>query len=107
MRFAAIMVGNSSSGLIEAPSFSLPVVNIGTRQDGRVRGANVIDVPTNRLQIHAAIEKALSMPFRTSLRGMRNPYDAGRPAGEIIIDAFRRAPPKEQLLTKAFHDLIL
>ena len=72
---SAVMVGNSSSGLTEAPSFRLPVVNIGDRQRGRVRAANVIDVPCTRDAILKGIKRATSARFRASLRGMRNPYD--------------------------------
>ena len=59
MKYAAAMVGNSSSGIIEAPSFSLPVVNIGLRQEGRLRGKNVIDVPYNTNAILKGIRQAL------------------------------------------------
>ncbi|PYM52461.1 MAG: UDP-N-acetylglucosamine 2-epimerase (hydrolyzing), partial [Candidatus Rokuibacteriota bacterium] len=52
------MIGNSSSGLIEAPSFGLPVVNVGSRQRGRLRGANVIDVEPSREDILRGIEGA-------------------------------------------------
>ena len=58
------MVGNSSSGLIEAPSFGLPVVNVGDRQRGRLRAANVIDVGHDREAIAAAIRRALDPGFR-------------------------------------------
>jgi UDP-hydrolysing UDP-N-acetyl-D-glucosamine 2-epimerase len=72
----AVMIGNSSSGLIEAPSFSLPVVNIGDRQQGRIRAENVIDVECDPQEILGAIGKALQPQFRTRLRSMVNPYDA-------------------------------
>jgi GDP/UDP-N,N'-diacetylbacillosamine 2-epimerase (hydrolysing) len=71
----AVMIGNSSSGLIEAPSFELPVVNIGARQEGRVRGANVIDTDCDSEQIVAAIKTALAPEFRGRLRSSPNPYD--------------------------------
>ena len=73
MGFAAAMVGNSSSGIIEAASFHLPVVNIGSRQLGRVRGANVIDTPCQRLEITRAVEQATSTGFRDRLSDLRNP----------------------------------
>ena len=74
MSLASAMVGNSSSGLIEAPSFELPVVNIGSRQDGRVRAANVIDVGHSREEILVGIQKALTSQFRYRLRHIDNPY---------------------------------
>ncbi len=60
MKVASVMVGNSSSGIIEAPSFGLPAVNIGIRQEGRERGKNVIDVGHNKTEIIKAIKKALT-----------------------------------------------
>src|SRR6185503_3958938 len=78
MRHAAVIVGNSSSGLLEAPSFELPSVNIGRRQDGRVRGVNVQDVPHDEPAIEGAVRRAIRPEFRASLRGMKNPYGDGR-----------------------------
>jgi len=103
----AVMVGNSSSGLIEAPSFRLPVVNIGDRQRGRVRAANVLDVPCSRDAILGGIKRAISSRFRTSLRGMRNPYDRfhdGR-ASERIKDVLKHVSLSSDLLKKRFYDL--
>jgi UDP-N-acetylglucosamine 2-epimerase (non-hydrolysing)/GDP/UDP-N,N'-diacetylbacillosamine 2-epimerase (hydrolysing) len=71
------MIGNSSSGIMEAASFALPVVNVGIRQQGRERARNIIDVPAETPAILAAIHNALSPQFRQSLRGMTNPYGNG------------------------------
>ena len=104
LRVVPAMVGNSSSGLIEAGSFGLPVVNVGNRQRGRVRGANVIDVGNERAAIAAAIRRAISPEFRRSIRDEANPYDAQRPAGELI--AARLAEVSlERLISKRFVDL--
>jgi UDP-hydrolysing UDP-N-acetyl-D-glucosamine 2-epimerase len=84
LRHADAMVGNSSSGIIEAPSFELPVVNVGTRQAGRLRGANVIDVPPERAAIGAALQQALAPAFRAGLRGVANPYGDGHAAARIV-----------------------
>ncbi|MBI3986477.1 MAG: UDP-N-acetylglucosamine 2-epimerase (hydrolyzing), partial [Lentisphaerae bacterium] len=70
MNGAAAMVGNSSSGFVEAPSFRLPVVNVGDRQEGRLAAANVITVESSRDAIAAALSKALSPEFRASLQGL-------------------------------------
>ncbi len=83
MRRAAAMVGNSSSGIIEAASFKLPVVNIGSRQRGRTRGVNVIDCGHGRSDIAAALVKALSPTFRDGLKSLVNPYADGDAAGLI------------------------
>ena len=76
------MVGNSSSGIMEAASFALPVVNVGMRQQGRERARNVIDAPAETAAILAAITQALSPEFRESLRGMANPYGDGTAAAD-------------------------
>jgi UDP-N-acetylglucosamine 2-epimerase (non-hydrolysing)/GDP/UDP-N,N'-diacetylbacillosamine 2-epimerase (hydrolysing) len=77
------MAGNSSSGIMEAASFALPVVNVGMRQQGRERARNVIDTPAETAAILAAIAQALSPGFRDSLRGMANPYGDGTAAQTI------------------------
>ena len=78
------IVGNSSSGIMEAASFALPAVNIGMRQQGRERARNILDVPADTGAILAAIERALSPAFRAGLRGMVNPYGDGTAATTIV-----------------------
>jgi GDP/UDP-N,N'-diacetylbacillosamine 2-epimerase (hydrolysing) len=90
MRHAAVLVGNSSSGIIEAASFRTPVVNIGTRQHGRTRACNVIDAGYDRRQIREAMERALyDEVFRGALIGCINPYGDGRCA-ERTVDILSR-----------------
>jgi len=85
MATAAVMVGNSSSGIIEAPSFGLPFVNIGMRQEGRLRGDNVIDVPHDRDAIVEAVRKALhDKAFREKVSKRRNPWGDGKAAKRIV-----------------------
>lgn len=84
MAVAAAMVGNSSSGLIEAPSFRLPVVNIGNRQQGRCRAANVIDVGYERAEIARGIRRATAPAFRAGLRHLINPFGDGTAAATIV-----------------------
>jgi UDP-hydrolysing UDP-N-acetyl-D-glucosamine 2-epimerase len=103
LREAAVMVGNSSSGLIEAPSFALPAVNVGTRQQGRLRGANVIDVPPARDAIVQAIEAALAPGFRDTLRTAGNPYGDGH-AAPRIVDVLRTVPLGSRLVVKRTVD---
>jgi UDP-hydrolysing UDP-N-acetyl-D-glucosamine 2-epimerase len=104
MRAASAMVGNSSSGIIEAPSFQTPVVNVGQRQGGRVRAANVIDVETNSDAIEQGIRRALTPEFRDSLAGMTNPYGDGR-SGPRIAQILATTPLDRSLLMKGFVDL--
>jgi UDP-N-acetylglucosamine 2-epimerase (non-hydrolysing)/GDP/UDP-N,N'-diacetylbacillosamine 2-epimerase (hydrolysing) len=77
------MIGNSSSGIMEAASFVLPVVNVGMRQQGRERAPNVIDSPAELAEIDRALHRALSAEFRASLGGMKNPYGNGTAARTI------------------------
>jgi len=92
------MVGNSSSGIMEAASFALPVVNVGMRQQGREQAANIIDSPPATAAICAAIKRALSPEFRTSLAGMVNPYGDGSAAKTIA--RVLSTVPLENLLIK-------
>ncbi len=101
MRFAQAMVGNSSSGIIEAASFRLPVVNIGDRQRGREHGRNVVDVPCRHEQILLAIRRVTRPDFRRGLAGLRNPYGNGR-AAPRIVRVLENLPPSQELITKKF-----
>ncbi|WKZ33171.1 MAG: UDP-N-acetylglucosamine 2-epimerase [Thermodesulfobacteriota bacterium] len=103
LKAASVMLGNSSSGIIEAPSFGLPVVNIGGRQGGRIRAANVIDAAPEAAGILKALKKALSPGFRGALAGLQNPYGNGDASGRII-EAIKGARI-EWLLKKRFRDL--
>lgn len=108
MKHFSVMVGNSSSGLTEAPSFRLPVVNIGDRQRGRVRAKNIIDVPRDQDSIQKGIKRGISPRFRASLKRMRNPYDRfhdGR-SSERIKNVLRDVELSTELLKKQFNDLL-
>lgn len=96
---ADAMVGNSSSGLYEAPSFGLPAVNIGDRQAGRPRAASVIDCPPARDAINAAIGQALEM----DRSDIENPYGDGH-AADRIVAALKGIGDPRALLKKSFHD---
>ncbi len=106
LQHLTIMIGNSSSGLTEAPSFRLPVVNIGGRQRGRVKAATVIDVACDEPAILKGIKRANSSRFRASLRKMRNPYDRFRDGrtSERIKDTLKNLSLSGDLLKKHFYD---
>ncbi|MDY6973313.1 MAG: UDP-N-acetylglucosamine 2-epimerase [Thermodesulfobacteriota bacterium] len=106
MKYSRAMVGNSSSGIIEAASFKLPVVNIGNRQQGRVRGKNVIDVSSNRHSIEKAIRQAISTDFSSGLSDMDNPYGDGRAASRIV-DTLQSLALDQEMITKKFYDIPL
>ncbi|PYX94110.1 MAG: UDP-N-acetylglucosamine 2-epimerase (hydrolyzing) [Acidobacteria bacterium] len=99
LQFLAALVGNSSSGIMEAASFKLPVVNVGIRQKGRERGANVLDCAANRDEIERAIHVALSSNFRASLHDIKNPYGDGH-SSEKIAQILSTIPLSESLLIK-------
>jgi UDP-N-acetylglucosamine 2-epimerase len=85
------MIGNSSSGIMEAASFALPVVNVGMRQQGRERAANVLDVPAESSAIVEAARRVLAPEMRASLQGMKNPYGDGT-ASETIAEVLATTP---------------
>lgn len=101
MACAVAMLGNSSSGIIEASSFKLPVVNIGSRQQGRIRGKNVLDVGYSRAEIREGITKAISSDFRADLAGLVNPHGDGH-AAERIVRKLKETKLGEELLVKRF-----
>ena len=83
MKYVDLLIGNTSSGIIEAASFMKPVVNVGDRQKGRLRGENVIDCKINSLQ--ESIKLALSNNFRNKIKNINNIYGAGS-AADFIVD---------------------
>jgi GDP/UDP-N,N'-diacetylbacillosamine 2-epimerase (hydrolysing) len=100
MNHAVCMIGNSSSGLLEAPSFALPAVNLGRRQSGRVQGPNVINADFSEAGIRQALDKAMNPAFRAELRHTCvNPYGDGKSA-ERILDCLREMPLDSKLLIK-------
>ena len=84
IQYMDAVIGNSSSGLIEVPSFKVPTINIGDRQQGRVKGISVIDCDANEAEIGKSIEKALSPDFRLLLEESENPYGVKNPSAEIV-----------------------
>lgn len=97
------VVGNSSSGLLEAPSLRCPTVNIGDRQQGRIRGNTVLDCAPRRRAILRALQKAVSPGFRQKVVLAKNPYDQGGAARKIVRVLARCR--WNSLLKKKFHDM--
>lgn len=102
MKYAVAMIGNSSSGIIEAAHFKLPVVNIGDRQKGRERSGNVIDCAWDIISVRSAIQVALSENFRMSISELVNVYGVGNAAPRIVAEIEKVKRPRD-LLTKPFH----
>jgi GDP/UDP-N,N'-diacetylbacillosamine 2-epimerase (hydrolysing) len=97
------VVGNSSSGLAEAPSFRKGTINIGDRQRGRLKAESVIDCAPERTAIGAALQRLYSPEFQAMLANVRNPYGEGG-ASEKIVEVIERCETSA-LLKKHFHDL--
>lgn len=106
MKYSCFMIGNSSSGIIESASFRLPTINIGDRQAGRFRPANVIDCGYAKENIKNSIDKALSMEFKHSIANVQNPYGDGNASNTItkILTAIN-PEEKKRYLKKGFFDL--
>ncbi|MFB5166834.1 UDP-N-acetylglucosamine 2-epimerase [Parageobacillus toebii] len=101
---ASVLVGNTSSGIIEAPSLGVPFVNIGNRQQGRMRAKNVIDVPPNKKNIYQAIEKALNdQQFLSTVKKRENPYGDGY-AYKRITDFIINLKIDKNIFSKKFYE---
>jgi len=100
MNIASVLVGNSSSGLIEAPTFNLPVVNIGERQRGRAHGANVINVPAKREKIREAIKRALNPEFLQIVHESQHPYLGDGNVSERIVKVLKEISIDDNLIKK-------
>src|SRR3989344_3026961 len=99
LNVARVIVGNSSSGIIEAPSFKLPAVNVGNRQRGRMQSTNVINTPHSSAEIKKAIRKAISPAFKKVVASCSNPYGDGRSA-KRTVDILPAVPIDDRLLIK-------
>ena len=104
LRYSAAMVGNSSSGIIEAASFALPVVNVGQRQAGRTRAENVVDVECEAEALDRALRRVTQPSFRPSLAGIANPYGRGDAAATIVAALEARATDRA-IVAKGFYEL--
>lgn len=103
MNYADGVVGNSSSGLIEAPAMHKPTVNIGSRQDGRLRASSVIDCEARTDSIIKAIETMYSLDFQSTLLTVVNPY--GEPGGSAKVVEILESASLVGVLKKRFYDL--
>jgi len=102
MKYATAVIGNSSSGIIEAPSFHVPTVNIGNRQKGRIASKCVLHCSEKQEDIFNAIKKATSPQFKNSIAHISNPYGDGN-ASERIVDLLIDTPRLSKV--KSFYDL--
>jgi UDP-N-acetylglucosamine 2-epimerase (non-hydrolysing)/GDP/UDP-N,N'-diacetylbacillosamine 2-epimerase (hydrolysing) len=100
-----MLIGNSSSGIMETASFQLPTVNVGMRQQGRERARNVLDAAADKSSILKTIDIARTAEFRQSLAGMANPYGDGH-ASEKIVQVLTTVPLTPDLLVKRHSPLM-
>lgn len=105
LNIASILIGNSSSGIIESSSFKLPVINIGTRQQGREKASNVIDVDYNREEILEAIKYIESEEYIEILKNCDNPYGNGKSC-ENICNILKKIDINDKLLNKEFFEIL-
>jgi len=105
LKYVDVVVGNSSSGLLEVPSFKIPTVNIGDRQKGRLKAGCVIDCAPIKNQIISAIKRAVSLDFKESCKVIKNPYGEGGASQKIIQTIESIA--LEDIIKKSFYDIKL
>lgn len=105
LRRCRALVGNSSSGIMEAPAVRVPVIDIGDRQKGRLRARNIVHARAHHKDIAAAFSRIASADFQAQLAHIDNPYGDGR-AGERIARVIADAPPRADLLAKRALPLV-
>ncbi|MDU7313118.1 MAG: UDP-N-acetylglucosamine 2-epimerase [Aeromonas sp.] len=84
LKYVDAVVGNSSSGIVEAPSFKIATINIGNRQRGRIRASSILDVDVNEDKIFNAIQRIYTSEFREILKGTTNPYGQGNSSHKVV-----------------------
>ena len=104
LQFCAAVVGNSSSGIIEAPSFHIPTVNIGNRQQGRISADSVVNCGYEAEEIENALSKAFSKEFHALLLQMNNPYEKAG-TSELIVEKIKDMLINGQGVKKHFYDV--
>ena len=103
MKNSRFVIGNSSSGIIETPSFKIPTVNIGNRQDGRIKCRSIVDCSTSKKAIVKSIRRALNKKFISSIKNVKNPYGDGNASKKIttIINKIKI----NNLIKKRFYEI--
>jgi GDP/UDP-N,N'-diacetylbacillosamine 2-epimerase (hydrolysing) len=102
LKYVDAVIGNSSSGILEAPSFKIATINIGNRQDGRVMASSVINTDYKSKAIHETIKKVYSNSFKKILKSSKNPYGNGGATDNIINILLKN---KRFSIKKKFNDL--
>lgn len=103
LQFVDAVVGNSSSGLAEVPTFKIGTINIGNRQEGRLQASSVINCQPNKESISEAFEKLYSSEFQESLKTTKNPYGE-EPASKKVVEILKNVD-LESIIKKKFYDI--
>jgi GDP/UDP-N,N'-diacetylbacillosamine 2-epimerase (hydrolysing) len=103
MKYVDFVIGNSSSGIIETPSFGIPTINVGDRQDGRVRAESIIDCGAKKEDVLCAIDKAMSDSFKGMCRQIKSPYGDGKASDRIASIIFENL--NKIKVRKTFYDI--
>lgn len=105
LKHATLVIGNSSSGITETPSFGVPTVNVGDRQRGRIRADNVIDCTMEKEAIISAVQTALSDTFKAAAANAKSPYGDGKTSEKIVTYLKQYLNKDEVNLKKHFYDV--
>lgn len=105
LKYVDAVVGNSSSGIVEAPSFKIATINIGNRQRGRVRASSILDVDVNEDKIFNAIQRIYTSEFREILKDTTNPYGQGNSSHKVVH--VLKQVDLSSLKMKRFYDIQL
>ena len=104
LSYTSVVIGNSSSGIIETPSFKVPTVNIGDRQKGRIQAKNILNCNPEKEQIRFMIEKALNYEFKQYVKDTENPYGDGVVSDKILLH-IKEALEQGIELKKSFYNV--
>lgn len=105
VKYADVVIGNSSSALVEVPALGIPSVNIGDRQKGRMMAQSVISVPAEESEISTAIKKARSVQFHHDMKGMELPFGNGTTSAQVEKTILEYLGRENRTTEKAFYDL--
>ena len=105
VKYAKFVIGNSSSGILEVPSFKIPTINIGDRQLGRIQAESIINCTPQENEILEAVKKALSKKFVDGLNNMENPYGDGKTSVKIVEISKNFLVNGKMKLKKKFFDI--
>lgn len=105
IQYAAAVLGNSSSGIIEVPAFGIPTINIGDRQKGRLQAQSVLNCPAKAQEIISTMKKSVSSEFQKEAKQAVNPYGQGNTSEEIVKTIKKFLMSDVNMLQKSFYDL--